>query len=115
MQEKNRQTIIEPGGFIHSVFFWLKEPENQDAHQEFLGHLRSFIDASDYVKSKHIGSKNASDREVVDSDYNYSLIVTFNNQEEQDKYQSEPVHVKFVEDAQHLWHKVVVYDSLSIL
>jgi hypothetical protein len=115
MQEKKSQTIIEPGGFVHSVFFWLKEPENQAAHQEFLNHLRTFIDASDYVKSKHIGVKQVSDREVVDSDYNYNLTVTFNNQEEQDKYQSEPVHVKFVEDAQHLWRNVVVYDSLSIL
>jgi hypothetical protein len=115
MRQTNLQTIIEPGGFVHSVFFWLKEPENREAHQEFLDHLRTFIDASDYVKSKHIGIKQASSREVVDSDYSYSLVVTFNNQEEQNQYQSEPVHVKFVEDAQHLWHKVVVYDSLSVL
>ena len=115
MQEKSKQSTIEPGGFVHSVFFWLKEPENDDAHRAFLNHLRTFIDASDYVKSKHIGIKKASDRDVVDSDYNYSLIVTFNDSQEQDKYQSEPAHIKFVNDAEHLWHRVVVYDSLSVL
>jgi hypothetical protein len=112
---QTEQHIIEPGGFVHSVFFWLKQPANESQRMEFEHHLKNFINHSDYVKSKHIGKKVTSVREVVDSSYDYSLVVTFNNQAEQDKYQSEPVHLKFVKDAAHLWEKVTVYDSLSIL
>ena len=108
------QQIIEPGGFIHCVFFWLKEPQNQNAREQFEHHLTTFLAASQYVKSTHIGTMASSDREVVDSTYTYCLIVTFNNKEKQDKYQEEPVHLKFVEDAKHLWEKVVVYDSNSV-
>lgn len=106
--------IIEPGGFVHCVFFWLKEPENEHARDEFENHLKIFLQTSRYVKSKHIGTMASSDRGVVDSTYTYCLIATFDNEEEQDKYQQEPVHLKFVADAKHLWEKVAVYDSNSI-
>ena len=116
----SHQQVIEAGGFVHCVFFWLKEPENQQAREEFEHHLKTFLGTSLYVKAKHIGtmasSKMASsERDVVDSTYTYCLITTFKNREEQDKYQQEPVHLKFIEDAKHLWGKVVVYDSDSII
>ncbi len=110
----SKQTIIEPGGFVHCVFFWLKEPQNPQAREEFEKHLKTFLDASQHVRSKHVGTMASSYREVVDSTYTYCLIATFDNKEEQDKYQEEPVHLKFVEEAKHLWEKVVVYDSNSI-
>ncbi|MBC3766205.1 Dabb family protein [Neptunicella marina] len=109
------QQVIEAGGFVHSVYFWLHNPDSQQEREAFEKHLTTFIDASDYVKSKHIGTRASSDRDVVDSSYDYTLVVTFDNKAQQDKYQSEPVHLKFVKDASHLWKKVVVYDSQSIL
>lgn len=109
------QQKIESGGFVHSVYFWLNNPEDSQDRKAFESHLSKFINGSKYVKSKHIGVKAASDRGVVDSSYDYTLIVTFASKAEQDKYQAEDVHVKFVEDAAHLWKKVVVYDSTSIL
>ena len=108
------QQIIAVGGFVHCVFFWLKEPVNQQACEEFEHHLKRFLETSRYVKSKHIGTMASSERGVVDSTYTYCLIATFDNREEQDKYQQEPVHLKFIEDAKHLWEKVVVYDSNSV-
>ncbi len=110
-----QQTIIESGGFLHTVFFWLENPESKEDRNAFENHLNMFIDNSKYVKSKFIGTVAPSEREVVDSSYTYALIVSFANKEEQDKYQTEPVHLKFVEDAQHLWKKVVVYDSFNTL
>ena len=49
-----------------------------------------------------------------DGSFTYSLILSFPSKEIQDKYQAEPVHVKFVEESQHLWERVVVYDSVGI-
>jgi len=112
---ENEQTIIESGGFLHTVFFWLKNPENEEDRKEFTNHITTFIDNSQYVKSKFIGTVAASEREVVDSSYTYTLVVSFSSKEEQDKYQMEPAHLKFVKDAQHLWEKVVVYDSFNTL
>ncbi|MGQ8366092.1 Dabb family protein [Glaciecola sp. 1036] len=112
---KAEQEVIAPGGFVHSVYFWLNNPENQEDRDAFLHHLTTFIDNSDYVKTKHIGVVAPSGRGVVDSSYDYTLVVTFEDKAAQDAYQVEPVHIKFVEDAQHLWSKVVVYDSTSIL
>jgi len=109
------QTIIESGGFLHSVFFWLKNPENEEDRKAFEHHLTTFIDNSQYVKSKFIGTMAPSERDVVDSSYTYTLVVSFADKKDQDKYQTEPAHIKFVEDAQHLWEKVVVYDSFNTL
>ena len=111
----SQQRVIEPGGFIHSVYFWLKEPNNLEDREAFEEHLTTFIDHSQYVKSKFIGTAALSEREVVDDSYTYALILTFSSKEDQDKYQAEPVHLKFVEDAKHLWTKVVVYDALNSL
>lgn len=109
------QQTIEAGGFVHTVYFWLNNSDQAEDRQAFEAHLSKFINASKYVKSKHIGTKASSPRDVVDSSYDYCLIVTFANKAEQDKYQSEDVHLTFVKDAAHLWKKVVVYDSQSIL
>jgi len=99
--------------FVHVVYFWLNNPDNSQDRQEFETALNAFIDASDYAKTKFIGVPAMTDREVVDNSYTYCLIVSFASKEEQDKYQTEPVHLKFVEDAQHLWNKVQVYDALG--
>lgn len=109
------QEKIAAGGFVHSVYFWLNNPESKQEREAFEKHLTKFINASKYVKTKHIGTKASSPRDVVDSSYDYCLIVTFANKEEQDKYQSEDVHLTFVKDAAYLWKDVVVYDSNSIL
>ena len=105
---------IQAGGFVHCVYFWLNEPDNDDARETFLQHLTHFIDASAYVKSSHIGGMAPSDRDVVEQSYTYCLIATFVSKEDQDRYQTESVHIDFIENAKHLWKKVVVFDSTSI-
>lgn len=114
MAHAKEQKVIEAGGFVHSVFFWLKNPNNESEQEAFEKYLSTFINNSIYVKSKHIGKMAPSKRDVVDSSYDYALVVTFASAEEQAKYQQEPVHLKFVDEAAHLWSKVVVYDSISI-
>lgn len=111
----DKQTIIESGGFLHTVFFWLKNPDNEGDRKAFEKHLNAFINGSQYVKSKFIGTAAPSEREVVDSSYTYALVLSFSSQEDQNKYQTEQVHQKFVDDAKHLWKKVVVYDAFNSL
>lgn len=100
--------------FVHAVYFWLKEPENQEARKKFEASIKAFIQQSAYVRSSHIGTPAPTSRPVIDSSYSYSLVVTFDSKEDQDKYQDEPVHLKFIEECKDLWEKVVVYDSIKL-
>ena len=38
----------------------------------------------------------------------------FDNIEDQEAYQNDPIHKKFIEDCSHLWEKVIVYDVQDV-
>lgn len=101
--------------FRHTVFFWLKEPNNKEHKASFEDSLKRFIDNSEYVQNKHLGTPANTNREVIDASYTYCLAVSFLSKEDHDKYQVEPAHLKFVEESSQLWNKVLVYDSVSVL
>ena len=73
--------------------------------------LTRFIDHSQYIRSKLIGTPADTDRPVIDNTYTFSLLLTFDSKAEQDLYQQEDVHLQFIEESQDLWEKVLVYDS----
>lgn len=102
------------GTLVHHVFFWLKEPKNPAVRKQFekaLDDLRSV----ETIKFSHIGVPAGTEsRDVVDHSYTYSMITFFDSQEGQDAYQIDPLHVKFVEENNHLWNKVVVYDTVDV-
>jgi len=98
--------------FVHHVFFWLKEPKNQEACTHFEKGLQDLIKVPQ-IQSSHIGKPVESPREVVDDSFTYSYMAFFKNKEDQNIYQTHPIHLKFIEDCQHLWEKVVVYDAMD--
>lgn len=100
--------------FRHTVLFWLKDPNNENHKTTFEASLKQFIDDSNYVQNSHIGTAVNSKRNVVDSSFTYCLSVSFISKEEQDKYQDEPAHLKFIDECSKLWEKVLVYDSVTI-
>lgn len=100
--------------FVHTVFFWLKNPDSKTDRQKFEASLKLFIADSTYVKASHIGTPSVAERDVIDSSYTYSLMVTFPSREEHDKYQVEPAHVVFINDCKELWDRVLIYDSESL-
>lgn len=100
--------------FTHVVYFWLKNTDSAVDRKAFLTSLKNFMYKSKYAQTKFIGEPAGTSRDVVDGSFTYSLILTFPSKEIQDKYQQEPAHIKFVEESQHLWERVVVYDSVGI-
>ena len=98
--------------FVHHVFFWLNEPENPIAREEFEKGLQQLITVPE-IQSNHIGRPVESAREVVDDSFTYSYMAFFKSKEDQANYQTHPIHLKFVEDCQHLWKKVIVYDAMD--
>ncbi len=99
------------GKFVHSVYFWLKNPDSESDKKEFLASLEKFIQSSKYITSYHIAPPAGTPREVVDNTYSYNLVATFESAELQDLYQKEDVHLAFIEEASHLWDRVQIYDS----
>jgi len=101
--------------FVHTVYFWLKNPDNQNDKAKFEKSLKTFINSSQYIKTKHIGIPASTNRPVIDRSYSYCLSLTFASKADQDKYQEEDVHLVFIKESEKLWDKVLVYDSTSIL
>lgn len=99
--------------FIHHVFFWLKEPVTDEAQKKFEEGLKALVKVETIV-DYHLGIPAGTSRDVIDASYSYSLLVTFRNREDQDIYQTHPIHLRFIEDCNALWERVVVYDTTSI-
>jgi len=113
MQAQEKNTEFNHN-FSHVVHFWLKNPDSDQDRKAFLSSLKNFMSKSEYAQTKFIGKPAGTPREVVDGSFTYSLILSFPSKEIQAKYQEEPAHVKFVEESQHLWEKVIVYDSVGL-
>ena len=105
--------MFEKSSFIHHVYFWLMNPENINDYNQLIEGLNK-LSAVTTIKNFHIGKPASTKREVIDSSYSVSWLLLFNNKEDQDSYQTDPVHLKFVEQCSHLWCKVAVYDSAGI-
>jgi len=112
-QNDDRMTEFD-ANFSHTVFFWLKDPDNQVDRAAFETSLRKFLDNSAYAKTQFIGKPPRASRDVVDGSFTYSLIVSFDSVESQQAYQDEAPHKVFIAESENLWFKVIVYDSTSI-
>lgn len=112
-QEKQPMKNFDPA-FVHTVFFWLNNPDSEADRSKFEASLSKFLENSDFAKTNFIGSPPRASRDVVDGSFTYSLIVTFESAEAQQSYQEEPAHLLFIEEASSLWNKVIVYDSMGI-
>lgn len=107
--------ILAPGkSLVHHVFFWLKNSGSEAERNKLIEGLKTlkFIKT---VKTLHIGTPASTEkRDVIDDSYDVSELIFFNSIEDQNLYQKDPIHVKFVNDYGHLWERVVVYDSMGI-
>ena len=99
---------------LHHVFFWLKNPDSKADLDKLVAGVKSLA-AIETVRSIHVGVPASTEkREVVDNSYHVSELLGFDDVAGQDIYQVHPLHKKFVDEHQHLWSKVVVYDALAV-
>jgi hypothetical protein len=100
------------GMFIHHVYFWLKNAGNKEDKTKLIEGLKK-LSKVETIKNFYIGQPADTRREVIDSSYDVSWLLFFDNAADQDRYQTDPVHLKFVEECAALWTKVTVYDSID--
>lgn len=99
--------------FIHHVYFWLAEPDNAEHKQRLIEGLNK-LSAVKTIKEFYIGKPASTSREVIDSSYSVSWCLFFANAADQDSYQVDPIHLRFVDECKHLWKKVQVYDTIPV-
>lgn len=100
--------------FIHHVFFWLKEGLSEADVQQFETGVRSLLTIPT-VRFGDVGKPAATDRPIIERSYSYSLLTVFDDEEGHNAYQvpASDIHKKFVDGCQHLWDRVLIYDSES--
>lgn len=114
MEKAAATPIQDETGFIHTVFFWMNENITEEQKANFAKNgLGELVKVSSIYKS-YFGPPAKTPREVVDNSYDFALICHFKNKEDQDAYQIDPIHLKFIEDFKDLWKSVIVYDNLMM-
>lgn len=96
--------------FIHNVYFWLQNPDNAEEAAKLEEGIKSLSKVK-MVKDFHLGKPAPTNRSVIDNTYSYHMMLAFDNLEDQNSYQEDPIHLKFVENCGQFWKKVQVYDS----
>lgn len=99
--------------FVHHVYFWLKNPDSKEDKAKLVEGLKK-LSAVKTIRMFHIGHPAGTDRDVIDRSYSVSWLVLFDNGKDQDSYQTDPIHLNFVEECSSLWTKVIVYDSVDV-
>jgi hypothetical protein len=104
--------MLSQDNFIHHVYFWLNNPESREDYAALLEGLLK-LKLAPSIKHYHIGVPASTNREVIDTSYQLSWLLIFDSKEDQDAYQTDPVHLHFVETCKHLWKTVKVFDSVG--
>lgn len=107
------QTGKKKPGFIHHVFFWLKDPGNTSDRDKLVEGLAALSKVKS-IRSFHIGRPANTNRDVIERGYAVSWFLFFDSDAEQASYQVDPIHLNFVKEYAALWSKVIVYDSVDI-
>lgn len=108
------ETDSTSGQLVHSVYFWLKNPDSKSDRDELIAGLKTLNQIS-AIKSLQIGlPANTLKRDVVDNSFSVFELMFFDNVDAQNEYQVHPIHNAFVEKYSHLWDKVKVHDSIMV-
>ena len=97
-------------GFVHTVFFWLKEKANEQHREQLHAGLLKLAEI-DEIGLAYVGQPANTNREVIDTSYDFSITFIFDSAHKQDVYQDHADHHAFIASCSMLWEKVQVYDA----
>lgn len=98
----------------HVVIFWLKSDKIDEGRRVMLEQARRALPAIEGVRNLGAGVSIPSERKVVDTSYHVALTMQFDSESQLQKYQTHPIHQKFVKECVEPYvEKLVVYDFTS--
>lgn len=98
--------------FVHHVYFWMKDGKTEQDKKKLLEGLKTLKNV-EVIKQVHIGKPASTNRDVIDTTYDYSLLLIFKDLTDQKIYQKHPIHLAFIDKYAHLWDRVIVYDAVN--
>lgn len=98
----------------HHVFFWLKNPDSVEDRDKLVEGVKTLAKI-ETIKEIHVGILASTEkRDVVDTSWQVSELMFFDDLAGQATYQTHQVHLDFIKNYGHLWQKVVVYDAMEV-
>ena len=97
---------------IHTVYFWLKSLSDDEC-RAFVDGAKALAGAPTVQRFYSGGPADTPERDVTDHSFDYSIQLHFDSVEDHNAYQTDPVHLKFVDEQAHKFASVKVYDSQS--
>ena len=107
--------IPSPGKkqLVHHVFFWLKNPDSIADRDKLVEGVKTLRKIKS-IRKLHVGVLASTEkREVVDTSWQVSELMFFDDLQGQSMYQTHPIHLAFIKNYSHLWAKVLVYDAME--
>ena len=96
---------------VHHVFFWLKNPASFEDRDKLVEGVKT-LSRIETIRKLHVGVLASTEkRDVVDTSWQVSELMFFDDEAGQKVYQDHPIHQAFIKNYGHLWAKVVVYDA----
>lgn len=109
------QKVQIEGPLVHSVYFWLHQPNDTADRLAFETAIKKLIATNPQGVSAFLGVPASTEvRDVVETGYTYAYMMTFANKSAEAAYQSDPTHLQFIDEASHLWDRVQVFDALAL-
>ncbi|NNJ75331.1 MAG: Dabb family protein [Anderseniella sp.] len=94
---------------IHTAFFWLWKTSGPEQIRQFENGL-DMLTHDPNVLERQVGKPAATSRPVIDSSYDYAVVLKFSGLAGHDAYQAGQAHQLFLETCASMWSKVQVYD-----
>jgi hypothetical protein len=106
--------VKEKKQLAHHALFWLKNPGSVEDRDKLVEGVKTLAKI-ETVKKLHVGILAATEkRDVVDTSWQVSELMFFDDLAGQAAYQTHQVHLDFIKNYGHLWQKVVVYDAMEV-
>jgi len=99
---------------VHHVFFWLKNPDSIADRDKLVEGVKT-LEKIESIRQIHVGVLASTEkRDVVDTSWQVSELMFFDDTAGQKIYQDHPIHQAFIKNYGHLWAKVIVYDAADV-
>ena len=103
---------LRSGAIFHVVYFWLKDGITAAEEQDFLNFFEE-LRKIPVVETLHYGKPAPTHpRPVVDNSFQYNLLVSFQDMEAINTYETHPIHLEAIEQYKQYWTKVEVRDTV---